>query len=186
VDNYTNWLRPLPYDAAAEHAVKLFVLALAGGAERYFHYWGVYEESLLPRLSGMTLFEHDGSLRPMAVAYAIAGSLLDGTKGDGWVEMPGSVLASLLRDDARLIAVLWRRTGRRPVRLHLPLPLDRAALDARDLMGNPLRLPSAPDGVTLDVGGEPICLVTNPTNGAVLVTVLRDAAHSPAAPPIGR
>ena len=31
-DSYTNWLRPMAYDLAAEQSAKLFVMALAGGA----------------------------------------------------------------------------------------------------------------------------------------------------------
>jgi len=129
VDAYTLWIAPIPYDQATEQSVKLFVLALAGGARRYFQYWDVYEDTLLPRLSAMTIFEYDGSLRPMGAAYAIAVGLLDGTHGRGWLELPGPTLANLLADDRRMIAVLWRTAGRRPLRL--AVPLDSSLVTAR-------------------------------------------------------
>jgi hypothetical protein len=84
-------------------------------------YWCVWEDTLLPRTSGMTVFEYDGSLRPMAVSYAVAASLLDGTRGEGWIELPGPALANLLRDERRMIAVLWRQGGRRQRRFVVPL-----------------------------------------------------------------
>ncbi len=175
VSRYGNWLRPLPHDVATEHAVKLFVLALAGGAERYFQYWCVYESSLLPRLSAMTIFEYDGSLRPMGAAYAVAASLLDGTRGEGWVEMPGPVLASLLRDDKRFIAVLWRRGGRRARRLRIPF--EPSKLEARNVMGNPLTLRREGPGFVAEVSGEPLYLITSTSHAKQLIAALRKAAR---------
>ena len=177
VDGYTTWLRPVPYDVAAEQCVKLFVLALAGGAERYFQYWCVYEESLLPRLSAMTVFEYDAALRPMAVAYAVAGSLLHGTRGRGWLELPGPVLANLLEDDERLVAVVWRRGGRRARRI--TVPLAPSAVDARDLMGNPVDLEPRGAGFELAVGGEPVYLVVPAGRADVLVGALKKAKRVP-------
>ncbi|NQT54363.1 carbohydrate binding domain-containing protein [bacterium] len=171
VSRYANWLRPLDCDVAAEHAVKLFVLALAGGAERYFQYWCVYEDGLLPRLSAMSIFEYDGSLRPMGVAYAVAASLLDGTRGEGWLELPGPALASLLHDDARFIAVLWRRGGRRPRRLRLhALP---PSLVVRNLMGNRVALARGADGHTIAVRGEPLYLIVPLAERSALLSALR-------------
>jgi hypothetical protein len=177
VNRYTNWLRPVPYDVAAEHAVKLFVLALAGGAECYFHYWCVYEESLLPRLSAMSIFEYDGSLRPMGAAYALAVHLLDGTRGEGWIEMPGPALASLLRDERRAIAVLWRRGGRRPRTLRLPAPPED--LTARDLMGNNLPLQKGEEECLIQVSGEPLFLIAPANQTKILKDSLRRATRSP-------
>ena len=45
-DDYTRWLGNVSYRMAAELSVKCFVMAIAGGAQRYFQYWSVYEESL--------------------------------------------------------------------------------------------------------------------------------------------
>ena len=174
-DRYTNWLRPLPYDVAAEHCVKLFVLALAGGAERYVQYWCVYEDTLLPRLSAMTIFEYDTALRPMAVAYAVAASLLDGTRGQGWIEMPGPVLASLLADEQRTIAVLWRRGGRRARRL--AVPLDPAVLEARSLMGDPIALKPHPGGFELAVAGAPLYLIAPARHAEALLRALHSASR---------
>ena len=36
----------------------------------------------------MTVFEYDGSLRPMAVSYAVAASLLDGTRSKAGSSCP--------------------------------------------------------------------------------------------------
>jgi hypothetical protein len=174
-DSYSNWLRPVPYGRAAEDAVKLFVLALAGGAERYFQYWCVYEESLLPRLSAMTIFEYDAALRPMAVAYAVAGSLLDGMRGQGWADLPVPARASLLRDDHRLVAVLWRTTGRRPSQL--ALPYRAAKLAARSLMGNPVKLKARGAGCEVPLGPEPLYLIVPSEDAESLLDALKHSAR---------
>jgi hypothetical protein len=166
VDGYTTWLGAIPCDQAAEQAVKLFVLALAGGAERYFHYWDVYEGTMLPRLSAMSIFEYDGSLRPMGVGYAVAVSLLDGTRGRGWVELPGPAVTNLLTDERRAIAVVWRSAGRRPKRI--AVPLEPALVDARDMMGSRLALPGGGDRFELSVGGEPVYLIVAAEHAARL------------------
>jgi len=173
VDSYTRWIQPLPYDVAAENCARLFILALAGGAERYFQYWCVYEESLLPRLGAMTIFEYDTSLRPMAVAYAVAASLLDGTRGRGWIEIPGPVLANLLEDDQRLIAVLWRRGGRRGRRI--AVGFNPVKLDARNMMGNPMNLNSRGSGFDVVLSAEPLYLIVPAAEGDALVAALRKA-----------
>jgi hypothetical protein len=172
VDHYTSWLGAVPYRTAAEDSAKLFVLALAGGAERYFQYWSVYEESL-PRLSAMSLFEYDASLRPMAVAYAVAASLLDGCRGRGWLELPGPVLVSLLEDDRRSIAVAWRRGGSRPRRL--AVSLDPASVEARDIMGNRVGLKPRDAGFVVDLGPEPLYLIAAADRAKLLIEALKKA-----------
>lgn len=174
-DSYTNWLRPVPCDRAAEDALKLFVLALAGGAERYFQYWCVSEESLLPRLGAMTIFEYDAALRPMAVAYAVAGSLLDGMRGQGWLDLPGPARASLLKDDHRFVAVLWRTTGRRPCQL--ALPYRDAKLVARNLMGNPVELKPRDTGCELPIGSEPLYLIVPGEQARSLLDALKNSTR---------
>jgi hypothetical protein len=171
VDNYTHWLRAEPYDRAAEQSTQLAVLALAGGAKRYFQYWSVYEDTLLPRLSAMSIFEYDGSLRPMAVAYAVAASLLDGTSGQGWIELSGRGLANILADDQRTIAVLWRVAGRRSQKLILPL--DAASLEIRDLMGNRLAPQLHGSGIELSLTAEPVYLIVPAAQGQRLLEALK-------------
>ena len=176
-DNYTCWLGNVSYRLAAELSAKYFVMAITGGAQRYFQYWSVHEESL-PRLSAMSLFEYDTSLRPMGVAYTVAASLLDGCRGRGWLELPGSVLANLLEDDQRLIAVVWRRQGTRPHRL--AIPMDLRLVEVRNMMGNPVELKPQGTGFALDIGPEPLYLIVSGQRAASLVEALKNA--KPAGP----
>jgi hypothetical protein len=173
-DTYVRWLGQVPYETATETSVKYFVMAMAGGAERYFQYWSVYEESL-PRLCAMNLFEYDTSLRPLGVAYAVAASLLDGCRGHGWLELPDSVLANLVQDDQRMIAVVWRRQGTRSHRL--AVPVNPRLVEARNMMGNPIELKPHGEGFTIDVGSEPLYLVVPGGQAALLTEGLKKASR---------
>jgi hypothetical protein len=171
-DDYTRWLGNVSYRTAAELSAKYFALAIAGGAQRYFQYWSVYEESL-PRLSAWSLFEYDTSLRPMGVAYAVAASLLDGCRGRGLLEVPGNVLACLVEDDQRLIAVAWRRQAARS--LMFVIPMDPRIVEVRNMMGNPVELKSHRMGFTVDIGPEPLYLIVSGRHAASLMEALKNA-----------
>ena len=118
----------------------------------------------------MTVFEYDGSLRPMAVSYAVAASLFDGTRGEGFIELPGPALANLLRDDRRMIAVLWRQGGRRQRRFMVPL--DASTLDARDMWGNPVTFKPTAAGFEMSLTGRPLYLIAPVANAKLLIDAL--------------
>ena len=162
-DSYTAWLRPREYDVAAEHAAKYYIMAMAGDAKRFFYYWCVYEDTLLPRLSAFSIFEYDGSFRPCAVSYAVAGSILDGTKGERWIKMPGPVVANLFSDETRQIAVIWREGGREPREIFLDYPGDD--LRVLGIMGNRVVPKRDGGGIRLSVSGEPVYLIVPKASG---------------------
>ena len=100
----------------------------------------------------------------------MAASLLDGTRGEGWIELPGPALASLLRDERRMIAVLWRQGGRRQRRF--VVPLNPSTLDARDMWGNSVPLERSATGFEITLTGRPLYLITPVANAKPLIDAL--------------
>ncbi len=175
VDRYTNWLGGVSYPIAAEHTVKYFVMALAAGAERFFQYYGNHEESL-PRLSAMSLFEYDTSLRPMGVAYAVAASLVDGCRGLGWFDVPDQTLVvCLLQGKQRHIAVVWHGNASHR---RVQLPINSEWIEARDMMGNREDTTPCDGGLMMEFGPEPTYLIVSVEHAGALAKALK-AANSP-------
>lgn len=83
-DPYTRWITGghtlATARKGAELTVKGYVSSLAAGCEKFFQYWAVPEDTLLPRMKSMSLLEFDNALRPKAVAWAIAGWILKESK----------------------------------------------------------------------------------------------------------
>ncbi len=115
--------------------------------------------------------------------YNVAGSLMDGTRGCGWLELPGPALASLVEDDAWLVAVVWRRGGQR-VR-PLLVPLEPAAVEVRDLMGGAVTVTPRDARFELPVGAEPLYVIVPSARGEQLIGALRKARriHAPGGVP---
>lgn len=132
-DPYTRWLGmnvPTAREAAAK-LVKGYVSTLAAGGEKFFQYWAVPEDTLLPRLRSLSLLEFDNALCPKAVAWAIAGWLLDGSRPLG-VERRDNLLMLRFEREGRPLTVLWCESGTARV----PIPPGHRALT---MMGTPMR-----------------------------------------------
>lgn len=111
-DPYTRWITFFPGNQvptareAASLLVKAYVSSLAAGCEKFFQYWAVPEDSLLPRMKSMSLLEFDNALRPKAVALAVVGWLLDGSKFVK-AERKGDLWLVQFQKDKEAIAVAW-------------------------------------------------------------------------------
>jgi hypothetical protein len=141
-DSYTRWIGGVPVEEAAAQSVKLFALAIASGAERYFYYWTNVEPGMCPRMTSMSIYEYDRTIRPHGVAYAIAAALLDPCVGAGVLELPGGATACLFQREDEAVAVLWARTKSSARQVELTgLPVGSRALD---VMGNPITEGRAP------------------------------------------
>ncbi|MCE5236948.1 hypothetical protein LLH23_00470 [bacterium] len=165
LDNeYSRWAGRTPVEEAVIQSLKLFVLALASGADKYFYYWTNVEQGMAPRMNSMSIYEYDRSLRPHGVVYAIAAWLLDPSVGAGVQEYPCGVTACYLQHGKDAVVVLWR-TG-----ADGGYPLDPRALPrgarALDTMGNGLPLGSSGDRLTLD--RHPVYLVVPNMSAAKL------------------
>lgn len=155
-DSYTRGIGGEDAPEAVRQALKLLALAIAGGAERYFYYWTNVETAMLPRLTSMSIYEYDRSIRPHGVVQAIAGSIIDPCKGAGIVDVGGAVCCLLQKED-EAVAVVWAKgkLSARDVRLR-GLPDGSHCLD---VMGNPRA--SARDGeLRVSVSGTPAYIIT--------------------------
>ncbi len=111
---------------------------------KFFQYWAVPEDTMLPRLKSMSLLEFDNSLRPKAVAFAIAGWLLRDFKPEGFEHRNGLWLLHF-RQDKQSITVAWSDEGTKI----LTLPEGSEVLA---MMGNPVKLTFG----KISVGNEPV------------------------------
>jgi hypothetical protein len=174
-NSYTRWIGGVAEEEAAAQVAKLFCLTMASGADRFFYYWTNVEDDMCPRMTSMSIYEYDRTIRPHGVAFAIAASLLDPCKGLG-VGEEGGITWCLLRHDRSAIAVLWAASKLSCRRLRLAgLPGDVKALD---LMGN--LLSHAAGTLSLDVTREPMYLVTLAASAGALARSVAAAAKASA------
>lgn len=157
LDNeYTRWIGGVGVAEAVGQVVKLFALAIASGADRFFYYWTNVEVGMCPRMTSMSIYEYDRTIRPHGVAYAIAATMLDPCEGAGVREFGGSVTCCLLRREGQAWAVLWARSKA------ASRPLDLAGLPQGtrllDVMGNPVAQEKG-GRLRVELSKEPVYLV---------------------------
>ncbi|MFA0752232.1 MAG: hypothetical protein SLRJCFUN_002635, partial [Candidatus Fervidibacter sp.] len=147
-DPYTRWIAGSKAPTAKEAAallVKAYVSSLAAGCEKFFQYWAVPEEGLLPRLKSMSLLEFDNALRPKAVAWAIVGWILDGSKVEK-VERRGNLWELHFGKGDITVTVIWNEGE--PVSMNVS-----RGIKALTMMGTPI------EGKKVVVGDEPVYLM---------------------------
>lgn len=155
-DSYTRWIGGVSVEEAVGQVVKLFALAIASGADRFFYYWTNVETGMCPRMTSMSIYEYDRTIRPHGVAYAIAATMLDPCEGAGIREFAGGATCCLLRRAGQAWAVVWARSkaASRPLELD-GLPSGTKLLD---VMGNAVA--EAKGGrLRMDLTKEPVYLV---------------------------
>jgi hypothetical protein len=158
-DPYTRWIAIKTFSAkeAASAIVKAFVSTLMLCREgeaptelnndvKFFQYWAVPEDTMLPRLKSMSLLEFDNALRPKAVAFAIAGWLLRDSKPLGFERRNGLWLLHFIKANQRITAA-WSDEGTQT----LTLPDDAEVLT---MMGNAIKF----TGGKIAIGKEPVFL----------------------------
>ncbi len=158
-DPYTRWIatQSFPARQAAAALVKAFVSSLAAGCEKFFQYWAVPEDTMLPRLKSMSLLEFDNVLRPKAAAWAIAGWLLRDCQPDGF-ERSGNLWQVHFRKGDQRITVAWSEEGTATILL----PDGTQALT---MMGNPALASKG----RLQIGYEPVYILLPASKGGILM-----------------
>ena len=168
--SYSRWAGHTPVEEATVQSLKLFVLALATGAERYFYYRTNVEPGMAPRMNSMSIYEYDRTLRPHGVVYAIAASLLDPARGAGVREYPSGVTAAYLQRDREAVALLWNTRRAKTTALGLSgLPSGTRLLDT---MGNPLPARIAGGRVALAVDRHPVYVIAPGLRAEALATLV--------------
>ncbi|HEY5477316.1 MAG TPA: carbohydrate binding domain-containing protein [Tepidiformaceae bacterium] len=155
-DSYTRWIAGIAMPEAVSQSLKLFVLAIASGAQRYFYYWTNVETGMCPRMTSMSIYEYDRTIRPHGVVYAIAASLLDPCQGAGVSDYPSGITACFLEREQESVAVVWAKSKLASREMALRgLPAGTKALDA---MGNSMAA-AAGGQLRVKVTKEPVYLV---------------------------
>ena len=155
-DSYTRWIGAIEMPEAVNESLKLFVLAIASGAQRYFYYWTNVEPGMCPRMTSMSIYEYDKTIRPHGVVYAVAAALLDPCHGAGVRDYPSGITAAFLEREKESVAVVWAKSKLSSRELALRgLPAGTKALDA---MGNPIATASA-GLLRVAVTKEPVYLI---------------------------
>ncbi len=169
-DSYSRWIGAIPMEEAVQQSLELFVLAIASGAERYFYYWTNVEPGMCPRLSSMSIYEYDHTIRPHGVVYALAASMLDPCTGAGVRDLPGGITCCLLQRQGETVAVVWTksRLAARQVALR-GLPGGSRILDA---MGNPVARGAA---LRLSLSKTPLYVIAPGIDAPALGELLQKA-----------
>lgn len=171
-DEYSRWAGHTPVEEAVIQSLKLFVLAIAGGADRYFYYWTNVEPGMCPRMNSMSIYEYDRTIRPHGVVYATAASLVDPSRGAGVKEYQSGVTACYLQHGADAVTVLWQALAGEDFHADLrALPKGTRLLDA---MGNAVTLDRKG---ALDLGRYPIYVMVPKMRAADLALRLETALN---------
>jgi Beta-1,4-xylanase len=162
-----------PYQQAAASLAQAFLRGRGHGAQVFFHYW---MRPYPPYLKYGSLLAFDGTLRPPAVAYALAGWMIDGMQAHEAMRLGEYVDGYVFRSTrgGEAVAALWDRRpfdSRPESRLALPCPPRR--LRAFDMMGNPVELTGTAQSTLLTVTPYPLYLKARQVER--LVGWLRDA-----------
>ena len=165
MNKYTLANKGIDVVQGASNTVKLVALSLGIGAKRFFFYWNVYEPDLGPRLSSMCAFEYDKSLRPHAVAYAIAINLLDPCTGDDILTHAGLVVIPLQKKN-ETIMIIWNERNYSNIDLS-GLPSGSKVID---LMGNTIVLKQS----NLKLGNTPFYVIMPKSGKAVVKKIFKE------------
>ncbi len=176
-DSYTRWIGGVPVEEAVSQSLRLFVLAVASGADRYFYYWTNVEAGMCPRMTSMSIYEYDKTLRPHGVVYAIAASVLDPCKGAGVREFGRAALCCFLERDRESVAVVWARSKSQERQVSLSdLPSGTRVLD---VMGNALPAPKAGGRAVFRLTRQPTYFIAPKDRRQALVRALEAALAQP-------
>ena len=136
--------RPVPEADAAAYTVRHYVLNLAAGIERLFWY--------------SQLMCRDRSLRLSCFAVANLAQQIEGAAFDRRVDFGIKNLhLHLFRDGREVKGIAWHAgRGTKTVVFEHGSPVRTL-----DIWGNPIDLPRSTDGVTLEVGGDPVTVIAD-------------------------
>jgi hypothetical protein len=129
----------------AQLPVSYMTRARASGFNRYDARYPGGDFTQLDNYKSM--FEYDGSLKPSAVAYAVAARLLDGFQGVEELTLHPQFDTFLLADDSRFILAFWTKE-KTAVRALLTPP---EGVTGYDIMGRRLRVTPAPALLGTDI-----------------------------------
>jgi len=136
-------LRSSPIDGARFLPRYYSTFRAAGGA-KYFYYWAPTYYDVNRFIDNFSFFEPDGSLRPIAVSFAVCANLLDGSRFVKRIELskPDAAISrqaervfhcNLFEREDEGIAVIWLQS---PEKRKISLNDSNAAITVTDMMGN--------------------------------------------------
>jgi len=169
LNSYTKSYRGLPIEQTVSDVLKLLALSLASGSEKFFYYWTNVEGRPLPRISAMSIFQYDLTVRPCGISFAIEAGAMDGAGPGGIHELENGITACVVRKPEEIIVVVWV-SSRMDEREATLLKLPRGVV-LRDPMWNVLARPTHGE-LAVPLAKAPVVL-TGPvtTEGAILAAL---------------
>ena len=135
--------------AAPRLVVENFIRTVGSGQTNYFYYDSRLGASLKYFLQHTTLFEHDLTIRSKGVAYAIAGSFVDGSIAIGDASPDSGTFAYVFDKNGTGVVSMWSKDKKAK---SIQLNLTEGGIKVYDLMGN--EMPQS--GNTVAYGRIPI------------------------------
>jgi hypothetical protein len=162
-----------PADGAqgARFAPRYYVSFRAAGGDKWFYYYspGVYSVTWPDNYS---IFEYDGSVKPLGITSAVCAHYLDGSRFIKRLDLGKPVTCFLFERDGEGVAVMWSPTDR-VASVQLTLPPDLAGkLERVDMMGDVKPIAAHGARATLRVTGDPIYIRSGNLSAAGLAKVL--------------
>jgi hypothetical protein len=163
-----------PADAAegARFAPRYYASLRAAGGDKWFYYYspGVYSVTWPDNWS---IFEYDGSVKPLGIAAAVCARQLDGSRFVKRLDLGEGVTCLLFEQDGEGVAIMWTPGGD-TVTLKSNHVRSTDALECIDMMGNAEPVTVRDGAATITVTRDPIYLrargVSSRESGVILIT----------------
>jgi hypothetical protein len=180
--NFSSWGKNLwPYADASRYyegmvgsansVVQNFLRTIASGQTNYFYYDSRAAASPEYLKGHTTMLEYDGTVRVKGVAYAIAGQLVDHSKGMGNVSPdPNTVMLMFDKPNSPIVALF--SADKKP--RQLTLSLASYQFQALDMMGNPIAL----NGTVIPYGRLPVYIRGVGISGSTLIGAMKGSLPS--------
>jgi hypothetical protein len=130
---------------------------LASGVRKWFYYH-MFVSQRIDRREGCGFFEWDGSPRPLAIAYSVLASVIEGTRYDGRLKLPAGIVGERFRYDDQMISIVWKNSGTAKEEIALPVA-SPARVVMLDIMGNPIAARKQGERVFVKIDHNPIYII---------------------------
>ncbi len=138
------------YRSRADTVIQNFAITIGGGMQKYFYY-DARNTGGMDFYNSYSLFEHNGSLRPVAVAYSTLAYLFEHAVGQGSVAIDPGVISMLFNKNGQYGLIMW-------VKNLNTVKLLKSNLSVRvfDTMGNEIT-----NNAGVKFGSTPIYIIAN-------------------------
>lgn len=147
----------LPGRDGPAYLVRNYVHLLASGVSKWFYYH-MFVSHRIDRREGCGFFEWDGSPRPLAIAYSVLASVIEGARYDGRLKLPAGIAGERFQYGNQLISIVWKKSGQTSEEVAIPVA-QSAHIELINIMGNHITPRKHKDRIVVNVDHNPIYII---------------------------